>query len=518
MPSSAALLGIDLGTSAVKVAAHTVDGRELATETRAYGLQTPRPGWVEQDAEEVYSATMQALREVLDGIKSQGAEPAAIGFSAAMHGVLAVDERGEPISPLITWMDRRSSDVAEGWRRDGTAAALYERTGAPVHPMLPLCKLRWLARNDAALYERAARFVGMKELFVHRWTGEWLIDYALGTATGMLDTRTKTWDPQALDLVELRAERLSSPVPCATRRRITRPAVARALGLGEGTTVVLASSDGALANLGTGAVHPDLMTLTLGTSGAVRVVVEHPLLDRAGRTFCYLFDDSHWLVGGPTSSAGAVLEKIFELVLPEVPHDERLARAVSLAAAAPVGAEGVTLLPFLSGERAPYWRGDLRGALFGLDLAHGRQHILRAAFEGIVFALHGVYAVMRELGIAPLGIALSGGLMRAPLIRQMVADIFEVEARLPDRAEASAFGAAMFAGVACGAIASLDDVARLVRCPRTYAPRAADRAAYRTARRRFEARGGGAKAGAGRLKFLYGRPKIVVRPVGYRSS
>lgn len=433
---------------------------------------------------------MQALRKVLDEIKLRGIQPAAIGFSAAMHGVLAVDERGEPISPLINWMDRRSADIAEDWRRDGTAAQLYGRTGAPMHPMLPLCKLRWLAHNDPALFKRAARFVGMKELLIHRWTGEWLIDHALATATGMLDTRTKQWDPQALELAEIGAERLSTPSACATQRRITSRPVSGALGIGESTAIVLASSDGALANLGTAAFHSELMTLTLGTSGAVRIVVDQPLLDAQGRTFCYLFDDAHWLVGGPTSSAGAVLDKIFEMVLPDVPQPERFARAVSLASDAPPGAEGLTVLPFLSGERAPYWRGDLRGALFGLDLAHDRRHIVRAALEGIVFALRSVYAAMRELRIRPRAIVLSGGLTHAPFVRQMIADIFEIETRYPDRTEASAFGAAMFAGIASGAIASLDDVGAWIRYPETYAPQAASRAAYRAAHQRFEARTG----------------------------
>ncbi|MGH7684872.1 MAG: FGGY-family carbohydrate kinase, partial [Vulcanimicrobiaceae bacterium] len=231
-----------------------------------------------------------------------------------------------------------------------------------------------------------------------------------------------------------------------------------------------------------------LMTLTLCTSGALRIVADQPLLDAQGRTFCYLFDDTQWLIGGPTSSAGAVLDKIFELVLPEVPQHERFTRAVSLAAEVQAGAEGLTVLPFLSGERAPYWRGDLRGALFGLDLAHDRRHILRGAFEGVVFALYGVYAVMRELGIQPRAIVLSGGLTHATFVRQMIADVFEIEARFPDRREASAFGAAMFAGIASRAIASLDDVATRIRYPETYAPQAANQAAYRAARQRFEAR------------------------------
>ena len=455
MAEEGALVGIDLGTTAVKVVANALDGRELAEATQRYGLRTPHPEFVEQDPDEIYRATMNALTQVLHEVKLRGNLPLAIGFSAAMHGLMAVDGRGEPISALINWMDRRSADIAAGWQADGTAARLYAKTGAPMHPMLPLCKLRWLASHEPAVFARAVRFVGMKELFVYRWTGEWLVDHAIGTATGMLDTRTRAWNPEALDLAGVTPERLSTPVPCSTRRFVTRAVVAEALGIDERTQVVLASSDGALANLGIGAIGEGTLALTLGTSGALRIVSDKPALDKAGRTFCYAFDDERWLVGGPTSSAGASLEWIFGLLMPDVRPEERFGRAVASAQEIAPGAQELTVLPFLSGERAPYWRADLRGQFSGLDLSHDKRHLLRAAFESVVFSLLSVGKIMRELVGEPEAILLSGGITHAPFVRQLIADAFEIETRLPDRAEASAFGAAMMAGLAIGAILSL---------------------------------------------------------------
>lgn len=431
---------------------------------------------------------MQALRSVIDEIKLRAEQPLAIGFSAAMHGVLAVDERGEPISPLINWMDRRSVEVADRWREDGTAADLYGRTGAPMHPMLPVCKLRWLSENDPSLFKRATRFVGMKELFIHRWTGEWLVDQGVASAMGMLDTRTRRWDQKALDAAGVEADRLSSVVPCSTFRTIAQPQVASTLGLESSTAVVLASTDGALANLGTGAVSSDVATLTLGTSGAVRIVSSKPMLDARGRTFCYVFDDAHWLVGGPTSSAGAVLEWLFALLLSGVPLEQRFEQAAALAAQSSAGAKGLTMLPFLSGERAPYWRGDLRGSMLDIDLAHTQHDLLRAAFEGVVFAIYAVFRAMREMRIEPGAVLLSGGLTHAPFVRQLVADVFEVDARLPDRAEASAFGASMYAGLATGKIRSLDEVAAKVHDTAVYRPNAALVEAYRAAFSRWAGR------------------------------
>jgi gluconokinase len=169
------LVGVDLGTSAVKVLACTPDGKTVAEASSFYPLETPRPGWVEQDANVVYAATMKTVHDVLAQVHLRGNHVGAIGFSSAMHGVLPVDANGEPAGQLITWMDRRSADVAERWRADGTADQLYARTGAPIHPMLPSCKLRWLSENEPDAFARAARFVSMKELLVYRWTGNRLI-------------------------------------------------------------------------------------------------------------------------------------------------------------------------------------------------------------------------------------------------------------------------------------------------------------------------------------------------------
>src|SRR5262249_23112517 len=156
-----------------------------------------------------------------------------------------------------------------------------------------------------------------------------------------------------------------------------------------------------------------------------------PLLDAHGRTFCYRADDTRYIVGGPTSSAGASLDWVFALLLDETPKPQRFARAVALAAAVAPGADGCTVLPFLAGERAPYWNAGLRGAFAGLDLAHDRRTILRAAFEGVVFGVYAVYDVLRERTGAPRQLLLSGGLTKAPLVRELLADAFAVPAVEP---------------------------------------------------------------------------------------
>jgi gluconokinase len=458
--SAHAVVGVDLGTSAVKVLAVTPAGKELATGSQFYGLETPQADFVEQDADLVYRATMHVLERVLADVRLRGNEIAAIGFSSAMHGVLCVDDAGEPLSRVITWMDRRAHAVADGWRADGNGSALYARTGAPMHPMLPVAKLRWLADNEPALFAKTKRFVGLKELVVFRWTGEWLVDHGIASATGMLDLRTRDWDPLALQLAQVDAARLSRPALPSTALRRFRPAIARQLGLGEETAVVLASADGPLANIGVGSSARGDVALTLGTSGAVRILAGEPILDAQGRTFCYCADDTHYVVGGPTSAAGASLDWIFALLLPETPKEQRFARGVELASTVAPGAEGLVVLPFFGGERAPYWNSALRGAFDGLDLAHDRSTILRAAFESIVFGVYAVYDVVHELAPDTDRLLLSGGLTRAPLVRQLLADVFGLPAVQPHEQEASAFGAALLAAQSVGLVEDASAAAR----------------------------------------------------------
>jgi gluconokinase len=414
----------------------------------------------------------------------RGEEIAAIGFSAAMHGMLCVDEAGEPLSRVFTWMDRRAGDISEGWRSDGTAAALYRETGAPMHPMLPLAKLRWLAQNEPDLFRRTHRFVGLKELFIHRWTGEWLVDWGVAGATGMFAFAARTWSEQALQLAGIDAARLSAPVAPSTARTTIRAAIAHELGLTGATAVVLGSSDGALANIGSGTSTGDV-AVTLGTSGAVRTLSAQPVLDEHARTFCYPADDRTYVIGGPTSSAGASLDWIFELLLDEVPKEKRFARAAELAAQIAPGADGCTVLPFFAGERAPYWDSALRGSLHGLDLAHDRRTLLRAAFEGVVFGVYAVYDVMRErLGPASR-LLLSGGLTKSPLVRALIADTFGVPTVQPHQEEASAFGAALVAAQSRGLIADAAATARAAGYDEPLAPQTPPVAALHEAYARY---------------------------------
>lgn len=485
MNAQTVAVGIDIGTMAAKALACTIEGRVIAEASERYGVASPRPGFVEQDADAVYLAATRAAAMAIHEAARGGNAIAAIGVGSAMHGVVAVDEHGEPLGPFMTWMDRRSTAIARAWHDDGTGMRLYARTGAPMHPMLPLCKLRWLATEDPEAFRRASRFVSIKELLIFRWTGEWLIDHGIASATGLFDLRERRWDDESLALAGVDPSRLSTPVSPTTALRRFRPGIARSVGVGPEAALVVGSSDGALANLGVGAIDHPATALTLGTSGAVRTVTAAPVFDGAGRTFCYAFDDIRCLVGGSTSSAGGVFDWLCALLLPEVPIERRFDAAVSCAMEVAEGADGLILLPFLSGERAPYWAGDLRGAFVGLDLSHDRRHLLRAGLESMVYALRTVSDIVSDLIGKPSALLLSGGLTRSRTIRTLIAEIFGVETWLPSAGEASAYGAAVMAAVAVGALPGLDSVHRLLDYPERLAPTPEAHGRYEEVYRRY---------------------------------
>jgi gluconokinase len=487
MSDRSVVIGVDLGTSRVKVLAFTLGGREVVSASGEYPLLTPAPGRVEQDAHAVYDAAMAALGQVLADQTVRSGEVLAVGMSSAMHGLVPVDGDGEPLGPFITWMDGRAADIAERWRADGTGEALYARTGAPMHPMLPVCKLRWLSEHSPDLFRRAAKFVSMKELLVHRWFGEWVIDYGIASATGLFDLSTKRWNPRALDVARVAPERLSTPASPLTRWTGVRTQVATALKLDRHVPLVLCSSDGALANLGVGALHPTDLAMTFGTSGAVRSTVPAPVLDDRGRTFCYALDDDRYIVGGSTSSAGASVQWVIDALYSEVPREKRFEHALGSVERAGDDRSGPICLPFFGGERAPYWDARLRGAFIGIDLSHTREALVRAAAEGSVFALYAVDRVLEERVGHHNRMLMSGGLMQSSVIRQLVADVFGLECWLTDKPEASGFGAAMMAARAIGALPSLDAVASLIAPVETLIPDEARHASYTETYARYEA-------------------------------
>jgi gluconokinase len=272
---------------------------------------------------------------------------------------------------------------------------------------------------------------------------------------GMFGLHSLDWDAEALSLAGIDATRLPAPVPTTTVLPGLRAPIADRVGLDAATPLVVGAGDGPLANLGVGAVGPGVAACSIGTSGAVRVAVERPHVDGDGHLFCYVLTGERWVSGGAINNGGVVLRWLGEAIAPDLGgHAE--SELLALAERAPPGSGGLLMLPQLYGERAPSWSAWARGAYLGLTHAHGREHLVRAALEGVCLQMAVVLDSVRASGAAVREVRATGGFARSALWRQMLTDVLGVEVRFPAGTEGSSRGAALLALVALGRIDGLD--------------------------------------------------------------
>lgn len=445
------VLGLDLGTSSAKAVAVDTAGRDLvhaAVEVPAPARHTDR---AEQDPDRLLDALADAVRQVTGDPRLEGREVLGIGCSAAMHSLLALDAAGDPITPAVVWADNRAAPQVTAIAGEWRAAGLATRTGTPLHPMSPLAKLRWFAEEAPDIAARADRWVSVKEYLLRRWCGEQVVDHSIAGATGLFDIATRDWDDDALRIARVDRGQLSTPVPTTTVLEGLEPVWARRMGLAVGTRVVVGANDGCLANLGSGAVDDGVAALTIGTSGAVRLVVDRPSGDPEGRLFCYPLTDDRWVVGGPVNNGGSVLRWARDTLFPDLGGGAgAYQRFDELARDVPAGADGLLVLPYLGGERAPLWDPALRGVVFGLTSRHGRAHLLRALMEGVALQLATVVQALEAVGRAPTALRGTGGFTASSCWRQIVADVLDRDLEVPLGAEGSSVGAALLALHALG--------------------------------------------------------------------
>lgn len=454
------VIGIDAGTTGTKAVAAGADTSVHASSDVSYKLHIPQPRWAELDPADLQGAAVQALKDV--AAQLDGTEHRVIGIclSAAMHGLLPFDKDNQPQGPVVTWADTRADDEARRLRDEPSAQDLHARTGTPLHPMSPLTKLMWTATHDQQLHRSAPRWGGVKELQLATLVDtEFTIDLSCASATGMYDIHQRRWDPEALERAGVDESRLARVVPTTEVVGSLRPDVAREVGLPEGTPVVAGASDGTLANLGVGAIVEGFAALSVGTSGALRAVRSTPGIDDAGRLFCYALTEDRWVVGGAVSNGASVLDWLLSAFgTPDTHARELLAEAEQVLP----GSAGLLALPYLLGERAPWWRSGLSGAYVGLRRDHGRGHLVRAAVEGVAQQLALILTAVSDAGVNVTEIRATGGALSSPLWSTVLASALNMPLRQAPSSEGTAVGAALLGHHALGELSDLDEVAEIV--------------------------------------------------------
>lgn len=453
------MLGIDIGTTSTKAVLFTEKGEVIQQENIGYPLYTPDISTAEQNPEEIFQAVLQAISKIMKHHSEK--RLSFISFSSAMHSVIAMDENDQPLTPCITWADNRSETWAHKIKAELHGHEIYKRTGTPIHPMSPLTKMAWIVNECPEIAVKAMKYIGIKEYIFKKFFDQYVVDYSLASAMGMMNLQTLDWDEEALTVAGVTREQLSELVPTTKIFSNCDLDLAKQMGIDPQTPFVIGASDGVLSNLGVNAIRKGEIAVTIGTSGAIRTIIDKPQTDEKGRIFCYCLTEDHWVIGGPVNNGGMVLRWIRdELASSEVETAKRLGIdpydvLTKIAERVRPGADGLLFHPYLAGERAPLWNPDVRGSFFGLTISHRKEHMIRAALEGVIYNLYTVFLALSECMDYPVTrIQATGGFARSDIWRQMMSDIFESEVVVPESYESSCLGACILGLYATGKIDS----------------------------------------------------------------
>jgi gluconokinase len=479
-----AFIGVDIGTTGSRAIIYSTEGTLLANQSLEYPLYTPTPTWVEQDPDEVFKAVLSVIKRAVAQANLSAKAFSGICFGAAFHSFIPVDKDGNALCRMMTWADTRSQSYIEQLRANHDSKAIYMRTGCPPHPMYLVSKILWLKHEQRELFNRVHKFISIKEYVLYRFLKRFVVDRSIASGSGMYNIHKLTWDEELLSILDIPAEMFSDVVATTHVVEGIEPEIAAQLDLPSTIKVIIGAGDGVLSCVGTGAVKPGQLTATIGTSGAVRLVTDRTIVDERGRTWCYNLTDKYWVAGGAITNGGIALrwmrDKLGETERREAEKKglDAYQLLISYAKEVPAGSNGLILLPFFAGERAPYWNASARGVLFGLNLNHDKRHIIRATLEGVTFRMFSIYKTLDEVAGPINEIRVSGSFTRSNLWVQIMADIFGKTISVPSQSEGSAFGAVILGLHAIGVIKDIKEVDSFINIKEQYYPTEDNRLFY----------------------------------------
>lgn len=471
------ILGIDIGTASVKAIAFDLAGTAIASASRPYPLLVPQPGWAEQDAEQLWQALLSVLREI--GGRTVGQRVRALALAAQAGSIIPADEAGDPVYPMITWLDRRADDVVAAWRRDGTAERIRRVTGWHPAPGLPLPIIAWLRTERPDLHARARRYLGVADFLIHRLTGQFATDLSAACEMLLVDAQAENWSAELCALGGVDATMLAA---LGWAGRVVGPltsAAASATGLSADTLVVVGGADQPCACLGMGMLAPGRVALATGTAWVITSVAASARLEGVPPAMDLSFHvaPGHRLISQLLGGFGATVE--WWLQQAWQPPDPARALPIrdlyhhldaALVRSTP-GSRGLLFTPLSGPSQVP--GAAAGGILFGLQLTHTRSDMARAILEGCGFEVRWALDRLREGGLPITELWVAGGATASPVWPQILADITATPIVLADYANWAALGAAALAGWGIGAFATLEaGIARLQPPARRLTPNA----------------------------------------------
>lgn len=458
------IIGMDVGTTATKGVLYDENGKVVFSASKGYPLIQTKIGQAEEDPKVIFDAVQEvifALTQKADG------EIAAISWSSQMHSLIGLDKDNNLLTNSITWADNCAKNVVQDAKKSGLARKIYQKTGMPMHPMALIYKILWLKDNEPELFNQVKKWIGIKEYLIFRLTGKLIIDTTMAAGTGMLNLKTLTWDQELLDTLNVKQEQLPEIAQPTEIVAPIKEEYVQKLGIDSDTKIVLGASDGYLSTIGVNAIDSDHFALNVGTSGAVRTIVDQPKIDQNASYFCYPVDKKHYLLGGPVNNGGIVFNWARQTLFDagETPQDY-----LDVAQSAPAGSRNLIFLPYLGGERAPIWDANARGSFVGLTRMHQKTEMARAVIEGIIFNLYDAAFSLIKNTKKPVAINATGGFLKSDFVRQLCADIFNMPIVTMKEQQSGTLAAMFLARQALGINQDLSEIEQFAQEDKVYFP------------------------------------------------
>ena len=460
------ILSIDIGTSSTKALLTTIGGSIIKFDTEYYSVQFGNNGKVEQNPEEVFSKVIILFNRILNNIETKNL--VAIVFDGILHSLIPVDKNGIPLSFALLWADTRSKEQSKKLRNLLNNEDIKSKTGCSIHPLYYPSRLLWLKENNQTIFKKSYKFISIKEYILKKLTGEYIIDKSTASGTGLFNIHTEEWDKDLLKFINLDKNKLSEVKEpthiLKIKNSIFRETPHRLIGV----PVIIGSSDGPMAHLGSCGLNQDYLSLTIGSSCAMRRLILKPKIINGKEAWCYYLANGYWLLGGVAHDGGIIFQWLKDNIFSTINNSElKISSIDEIAKSVPAGADGLFFLPYLSGERTPNYNPDARGTIFGLSYNHSWKHIIRASMEGTAYRLNTIYNMLSNG--KQYNIVLTGGIVHQPTWIKIVAAFLNKKLFLPEIESVSAWGSSILALNALGLI-SLNDINSFIKQKSTISP------------------------------------------------
>jgi xylulokinase len=464
MSQSNYIIAHDLGTTGNKATLFDAVGSTVATAFEAYDTAYLRPNWAEQDPADWQRAIFRCTRRLLAQSSVEPGDIAAVSFSGHMQGAVVVNREGIPLCPAIIWADQRATAQADFVRRACGEENIYRLTGHRISAAYTAAKVLWIKDNQPGIYRQIHKVLQAKDYVAFLLTGVFATDYSDASGTQVFELESRRWADEVLNALGLDPDLFPTVYPSSTVIGGVTVEAAASTGLLAGTPVVIGGGDGACATVGAGSVQVGDAYTNVGSSAWIALTTRHPIFDPQRRTFTFAhLDPELYFPIGTMQSAGGSYAWL-ESLLRAGKDEATLYNAMDTqAATVPPGARGLLFLPYLLGERSPYWNPLARAAFVGLAMSHSRAELSRAVLEGVALNLRLILDALRVQGVRVEAMRLIGGGAQSKLWRQILADVYGLPVLLPTlTAEASALGAAIAGGVGVGLFPDFSVATRLI--------------------------------------------------------